>query len=113
MTKSNLFHVTLLVLLFLFSSVLEATEKNRMHQLQDFMRSESSPLRVTGRRRIPPSGPSHKEPWPPVRTKANINLWSPSQRLVFGMLPKNVPIPPSGPSRKETPWAPTPPNNMF
>ncbi|KAL0875012.1 hypothetical protein Bca101_024717 [Brassica carinata] len=24
--------------------------------------------------------------------------WSPSQRLVFRMLPKNVPIPPSGPS---------------
>lgn len=36
--------------------------------------------------------------------------WSPSQRLIFRMLPKNVPIPPSGPSRKETP--PSPPRSV-
>ncbi|CAN8302502.1 unnamed protein product [Cochlearia groenlandica] len=60
-------------------------------------------------RAVPPSGPSHKGPYPPV---ANLNLWSPSQRLVFGMLPKYVPIPPSGPSRGLSPGTP-PPRRIF
>lgn len=107
MTKSNLFLViTLFVLLFV--DVLEATEKNLLHRPEDFLQSKNtykdfvrSP-HVT-RWRIPPSGPSHKGPSLPVLTKA---MWSPSQRLVLGMLPKTVPIPPMGPSRKETSWAP-------
>ncbi|CAH8279148.1 unnamed protein product [Arabidopsis lyrata] len=48
---------------------------------------------------VPPSGPSTKEP--PIANKENMNLWSPSQRLFFGMLPKNVPIPPMEPSGKK------------
>lgn len=97
MTKSILFLVVTLFVI-LFFGVLEATEKNLLHQYEDFMRSKSSPLQVTGRA-IPPSGPSQKEPLPPVPSKANINMWSPSQRLAFGMLPKHVPIW-SGPSGK-------------
>lgn len=113
MTKSNLFTVAALFVL-LFVGVLEANEKSRLHQFGDFLQSKNSfkksvdSMRVT-RWLVPPSGPSRKEP--PVTNRANINLWSPSQRLVFGMLPKNVPIPPMEPTGKETPL--NPPKNMF
>lgn len=60
---------------------------------------------------VSPSGPSHKGPHPLVATKANINFWSPSQRLAFRMLPKYVPIPPSAPQNKETTLRP--PRPMF
>ncbi|KAG2298941.1 hypothetical protein Bca4012_010496 [Brassica carinata] len=101
MTKSNLFLVVAIIIL-LFAGFLEATETNLENS---FIRSVDPP-RYTGRP-IPPSGPNPAEP--PVRTRGNINVWSPSQRLVFGILPKNVLIPLMGPSRKESPWAPPAP----
>ncbi|KAH0906111.1 hypothetical protein HID58_037938 [Brassica napus] len=102
MTKSNLFPVVTICVL-LFAGFLEATETN----LENSLIRSDDPSRYTGRP-IPPSGPSPKEP-PVIPTRDSMNFWSPSQRLVFGMLPKNFPIPPMGPSRKESPWAPPAP----
>ncbi|KAF8105191.1 hypothetical protein N665_0162s0066 [Sinapis alba] len=98
MTKSVLFLVVTIFVL-LFAGFLEARKTN----LENSLIESVDPSRYTGRA-IPPSEPNPKEP--PVLTRDNMNLWSPSQSLVFGMLPKNVPIPPMGPSRKESPWAP-------
>ncbi|CAH8371137.1 unnamed protein product [Eruca vesicaria subsp. sativa] len=80
----------------LFACVIEATEKN----FQDETSHVLGPRKLLrGPADSPPRGP-HKP------TMVGVKPWSPSQRLVFRMLPKYVPIPPSGPSRGETPPLP-------
>lgn len=86
MEKST-FVLVVISFCLLFACVIEATEKN----LQD----ETSGLLWSRR-------PADADKPATVGPKA----WSPSQRMIFRMLPKNVPIPPSGPSRGESP--PTP-----
>lgn len=78
----------------LFACVIEATEKN----FQDETSHLLWPRKMFRGEADPPRGP-HKG------AIVGVKPWSPSQRLVFGMLPKNVPIPPSGPSRGESPPA--------
>ncbi|CAG7891111.1 hypothetical protein BRARA_B00056 [Brassica rapa] len=95
MAKSTFFLVVISFGL-LFACVIDATEKN----FQD----ETSHLLWPRKLLIGPADPPTRGPH--KAAIVGIKPWSPSQRLVFGMLPKNVPIPPSGPSRGETP--PTP-----
>ncbi|CAF1877601.1 hypothetical protein Bca4012_047313 [Brassica carinata] len=80
----------------LFACVIDATEKNFQEETSHLLWPRKL---FRGQADPPPRGP-HKA------AIVGIKPWSPSQRLVFGMLPKNVPIPPSGPSRGETPPSP-------
>ncbi|CAH8269813.1 unnamed protein product [Arabidopsis lyrata] len=84
----------------LFACVIGNTEKNLHRETNSLLWSRPS---ARGLDDSPPQGP-HKP------TMFGLKPWSPSQRVVFRMLPKNVPIPPSGPSRKETP--PSPPRSV-
>ncbi|KAJ0234915.1 hypothetical protein HA466_0270290 [Hirschfeldia incana] len=74
----------------LFACVIEATEKNIQEETSHLL----WPRKLLRGPADPPRGP-HKA----VTDSVKPAPWSPSQRLVFRMLPKNVPIPPSGPSR--------------
>ncbi|KAG2304826.1 hypothetical protein Bca52824_033477 [Brassica carinata] len=93
MEKSN-FLLVVISFGLLFACVIEATEKNFKDETSHLLwprklfRGEADP---------PPTRGPHKA------AIVDVKPWSPSQRLVFGMLPKNVPIPPSGPSRGGSP----------
>ena len=77
----------------LFACVIHATEKNFQDETSHLLWHR----KLLRRQTVPPPRDPHKT------AIVSIKPWSPSQRLVFGMLPKNIPIPPSGPSRGETP----------
>ena len=92
----------------LFACVIEANEVN----FQDETRHLLWPRKLLRGAADSPRGPheatisSGVTPADPPRGPYEATIsggvtptpWSPSQRLVFRMLPKNVPIPPSGPS---------------
>ncbi|KAG2279302.1 hypothetical protein Bca52824_050522 [Brassica carinata] len=87
MAKTTFLLVVILFGLF-FACVIEATEKNFEDKISHLL----WPRKVF-------RGPADPPPRGPHRAAiVGVKPWSPSQRLVFGMLPKNVPIPPSGPS---------------
>ncbi|KAF8096028.1 hypothetical protein N665_0319s0046 [Sinapis alba] len=78
----------------LFACVIEATEKNFEDETSHLL----WPRKLVRGPADPPRGP-HKA----VIVGVTPAPWSPSQRLVFRMLPKYVPIPPSGPSPPSPP----------
>ncbi|VVB12971.1 unnamed protein product [Arabis nemorensis] len=94
MEKSTFVLVVISFGLLFACHVIEATEKNLEDETSGSLWSR--PLL----RADPPSQGPHKP------AMISSKLLSPSQRVFFSMLPKNVPIPPSAPSRGETPWAP-------
>ncbi|KAL0696849.1 hypothetical protein Bca4012_064029 [Brassica carinata] len=111
MEKSN-FLLVVISFGLLFACVIEATEKNFKDETSHLLwprklfRGEADPPPTRGPHKAaivdgeadpPPTRGPHKA------AIVDVKPWSPSQRLVFGMLPKNVPIPPSGPSRGESP----------
>lgn len=100
MKKSSLFLVVISFGL-LFTCVIEATEKNLQDETGHLLWSRKL---FRGDADTPPPRGPHKA------AIVGIKPWSPSQRLVFRMLPKYVPIPPSGPSRGESP--PSPPKTV-
>ncbi|CAH8371140.1 unnamed protein product [Eruca vesicaria subsp. sativa] len=92
MEKSSFFLVVISFGL-LFACVIEATGID----FQDETSHVLWPRKLLRGQAYPPPRGSDKA------AMVGVKPWSPSQRLVFRMLPKNVPIPPSGPSGPPSP----------